>query len=187
MASTNRFGLSRYIPASVRKQVRRRCKFGCVVCGSAVVTYEHMEPPYSDAKSHDPNQITLLCGHHPLESSKGLLSKERIEECNKRPKGAERGFVDAVFDLGGAIPSVFLATNALALGPGQVFSINDLPVLKIGFPERKSRKWLLSAIFYEKSRRPVCHIEKKAIIYLTKVRAIPTYRSSSYRTFPCAT
>jgi hypothetical protein len=163
MADRNRFGLSRYIPAAITKQVRRRCKFGCVVCGSAIVTYEHIDPVFSDARRHDPTKITLLCGHHQLESSKGLLSKKSIQEFDANPKGSERGYVDSMFDLGGKVPSLVMGGNELNLNPNQVFSINDLPILKIEYPERKSRKWRLSGIFYGQNNRIICHIESNEL------------------------
>ncbi len=163
MAGRNRLGLSRYIPAAISKQIRRRCKFGCVVCGSAIVTYEHIDPPFSDAKVHDPTKITLLCGHHQLESSKCLLSKNSIREFDANPMGSRRGFFDAIFDLNGKVPGLVLGTSKIGLKPSQVFSINGLPILKIERPERKSRKWRLSGIFYGENNRILCYIEKNEL------------------------
>lgn len=163
MEDKNRFNLNRHIPTAIKREVRRRCKFGCVICGSAIVTYEHMDPSFRDAKVHDPKKITLLCGHHQLESSKGLLSKKSIQEADANPKGAQRGYVDAVFDLGGNIPSLVLGGNEFNLRPNQVFSINELPIFKIEYPERKSRKWRLSTIFYGENNRIICHIENNEL------------------------
>ncbi len=163
MAGKNRFGLSRYIPAAIRKQVRRRCKFGCVVCGSAIVTYEHIDPVFSDAKVHDPTRITLLCGHRQLESSKGLLSKQSIQESDAKSKGSQRGYVDSIFDLGGKVPSLVMGGNELDLKPNQILSINGLPVFKIEHPERKSRKWRLSGIFYGEKNQCLCYIESNEL------------------------
>ena len=163
MADRNRFGLSRDIPAAISKQVRRRCKFGCVVCGLAIRTYEHIDPPFSDARVHDPTKITLLCGHHQLESSKGLLSKKSIQEFDANPMGSRRGYVDSIFDLGGKIPSLVLGANKLNLKPSQVFSINGLPILKIERPERRSRKWCLSGIFYGEKIQILCYIDRNEL------------------------
>ena len=163
MAGKNKFGLDRYVPLATRKRIRRRCKFGCVVCGSAIVTYEHVDPPFSDAKVHDPEKMTLLCGHHQLESSKGLLSKSSIQEHDENPMGSQRGYVDHIFDLNGNLPSLVMGTNKLDLGPNQVFSINGLPIFKIDRPELKSRKWRLSGIFYGEENIILCYIEKNEL------------------------
>jgi len=163
MAGANRFGLNRHIPEKIKKKVRRRCKFGCVVCGSAIVTYEHIDPPFSDAREHNPTNITLLCGHHQLESSKGLLSKDSIQEFNTNPRGSRRGYVDHIFDLNGKVPSLVLGSTNIDLKPGQVFSINGLPIFKIDHPEQNSRRWRLSAIFYGEKNQIICYIEKNEL------------------------
>ncbi len=52
----NKYGLSRDIPPSVKLQVRRACSFGCVICGASI-TYEHIDPPFTEAHEHDPEKI----------------------------------------------------------------------------------------------------------------------------------
>lgn len=90
-ASTNRFGLTRSIPANVALSVRRRCGFGCVVCGSAVYEYDHFLPEFKDAKSHDPNGIVLLCpNHHRAKGS--LLSIGALKKCADMPYCKTNGF-----------------------------------------------------------------------------------------------
>lgn len=58
----NSHGLSREIPEPVKRSVRQRCGFGCVICGSAVVQYYHFSPPFAEARDHLASGITLLCG-----------------------------------------------------------------------------------------------------------------------------
>lgn len=48
----NQFGLSRDIPEAVKRQVRQRDGFGCIICGSAIIEYEHFEPEFHAAKFH---------------------------------------------------------------------------------------------------------------------------------------
>jgi len=38
----NRHGLHRRIPAAVEREVRQRCKFGCVVCRAGFYDYHHI-------------------------------------------------------------------------------------------------------------------------------------------------
>ena len=99
MSERNQYGLPRHIPEAVKRAVRRRCGFGCVKCGNAIITYEHMEPKFRDARCHDPRRITLLCGHHQQESTKGLLSLETIKEYDADPVTKRQGFSSYVFDL----------------------------------------------------------------------------------------
>ena len=46
MTSANRFGLTRDIPEPVRRAVRQGTGFGCVICGAAIITYHHFDPPF---------------------------------------------------------------------------------------------------------------------------------------------
>jgi hypothetical protein len=60
--SVNSHGLSRNISEPVKRSIRERCGFGCILCGSAVVQYHHFSPPFAEAKDHLASGITLLCG-----------------------------------------------------------------------------------------------------------------------------
>lgn len=76
----NRHGLSRYIGADVRRQIRRNSRFGCVLCRSAVYEYEHIDPEWSDAHEHDPDNMCLLCGGCHSKVSKKRISKQTVAE-----------------------------------------------------------------------------------------------------------
>ena len=78
MAEVNQHGLSRYIPADVRRDVRHRSKFGCVVCRRGFYQYEHIDPPFEDAESHDPDHICCLCGSCHDSVTRGHLSKAMV-------------------------------------------------------------------------------------------------------------
>lgn len=77
----NKFGLPRHIPEDVKLEVRRRSKFGCVVCRCAIYQYEHIDPEYVEAKTHDPENICLLCGACHDRVTRRRLSKETVKEC----------------------------------------------------------------------------------------------------------
>jgi hypothetical protein len=153
----NKHGLSRDIPEDIRREIRLRCAFGCVICGSAVTTYEHFDPPFKDAMSHDVKGITLLCGSHQIQSSKSLLSKETIAAANENPKCRQTGYADHMFDLGGVSPTIALGSVRL-IECGQVLAVNQKPVIAVKEPEPGSERWRLSAEFTDEEGRPVCRI-----------------------------
>ena len=70
----NDHGLSRHIPEDVKREVRQRSRFGCVIpgCRRAFYEYEHIEPEFKDAKSHDPAAICLVCPNHNPRRTGGL-------------------------------------------------------------------------------------------------------------------
>src|SRR5467141_5394733 len=86
----NAHGLSRDIPESIKREVRQRCGFGCIICGSAVVQYHHFSPAYVDALEHRAEGITLLCGrcHDKARSA----SIEEIKRYDSSPFCKRHGF-----------------------------------------------------------------------------------------------
>lgn len=51
MSDINKYGLTRDIPASVKRAVRQRDGFGCVICGLGIYTYEHIDQPFKNDKN----------------------------------------------------------------------------------------------------------------------------------------
>jgi hypothetical protein len=63
----------------IAREIRRRSKFGCVMCRCAIYQYEHIDPEFADAREHDPNAICLLCGGCHDRVTRGRLSKETVK------------------------------------------------------------------------------------------------------------
>ena len=80
----NKNGLNRYIPESVQREVRRRSKFGCVICREALTVYEHIIPTFADATEHNPENICLLCGTCHSAVTNGHRSKASVFATYKR-------------------------------------------------------------------------------------------------------
>lgn len=120
MRDQNRYGLSRHIPVQVTKEVRQRCGFGCVVCGAAVVDYDHFDPEFKDAKKHDPDGIILLCQNcHRRKGS--FLARSAIAQCAQNPYCLQEGHSWEKIDVTGAVVSLgpvtaFHSTVALQVG-----------------------------------------------------------------------
>jgi hypothetical protein len=95
----NKYGLDRNIPESVRRLVRQECGFGCVICGLAIAQYEHIDPPFAEAKAHDPKNIALLCGGCHDRITRGIWSKERVILARKSPITFSQGFSRDAFDF----------------------------------------------------------------------------------------
>jgi hypothetical protein len=160
---SNRFGLTRSsLGRKIKTEVRRRCAFGCVVCGNAITTYEHFDPPFAEAKSHDPDGITLLCGHHQLASMKGILSKETIAAANKYPMCKQNGFANDLFDLGSTFP-ILIAGTTQFIDCGSAFKICGDPYIWVTRAEKHSRLFRLSAKFTDRAGRILCEIKENEL------------------------
>lgn len=78
------------IPTAIKRAVRRRCGFGCVICGLPLYEYEHMEG-WALVRRHVAEEITLLCDRHHAERTKGLLPLEAVREADRQPFNRRRG------------------------------------------------------------------------------------------------
>lgn len=112
MQKINKHGLKRDLPADVALAVRKRCGFGCVVCGGALYDYEHFEPEFANAKEHDPKGIILLCpNHHRGKGS--VISRSTIARAALNPHCLRAGFSHSEIDLDNC---------AINLGPSTVIN-----------------------------------------------------------------
>jgi hypothetical protein len=96
---TNKYGLTRDIPAGVKRAVRRACGFGCVICGHAIIQYEHFNPPFAEAKEHNPEGMALLCGGCHDRKTRGFLSVSTVAQARQNPRAFQRGYAHDLFDL----------------------------------------------------------------------------------------
>ncbi|WP_409498656.1 hypothetical protein [Pseudomonas fragi] len=100
MAERNQHGLGRYVPQSIKREIRRRCGFGCVICGLAYYDYEHFDPDFKDAKAHLAEGMTLLCMQCNQKRARGTLSALTVTRANANPKCKQLGFASELFDFG---------------------------------------------------------------------------------------
>jgi len=57
----------------IKREVRQRCGFGCVICGVPIYDYEHMVP-HTEVQEHLANNVTLLCPTHHREKQTAASS-----------------------------------------------------------------------------------------------------------------
>lgn len=77
------------IPEPIKRKVRQRCGFGCVICGCPVYDYEHMLE-WSVVQRHVSSEITLLCPKHHRAKTSKLLSPEIVKKANEEPFNFKR-------------------------------------------------------------------------------------------------
>jgi hypothetical protein len=74
----NKLGLSRAIPEAIRRKIRQDSGFGCVICGLAIASYEHIDPEFHEATEHDPDKMTFLCEGCRSRVTRGVWSKDKV-------------------------------------------------------------------------------------------------------------
>jgi len=152
----NIYGLDRNIPESIRRQIRQDCGFGCVVCGCAVVQYEHIDPPFSEATAHEPDKIALLCGSCHDRVTRGIWSKDKILGARRTPKTFKQGFTKDAFDF--TVPfELFVGDNSFKDVRCVVRKDND-EWLSIEPPEAPEGPPRLNAKFFAPNGEPALEI-----------------------------
>jgi hypothetical protein len=140
---TNKYGLTRTLRAEVARSIRQRDGFGCVVCGFAVVDYEHFDPPFSEAREHNPDGMMLLCKR--CHGNKGtFLAPETIAEAAKNPHAKRAGFSWGAFDWGRQSPEVLIGNLSCRDTPVLIRVLGD-EILTVKPPEAAGAPFRLSA------------------------------------------
>jgi hypothetical protein len=163
MTGFNKHGLSRYIPADIRRQVRQHSKFGCVICRRGFYQYEHIDPPFEEATEHDPERICCLCGACHDSVTRGQLSKQAIYAAYRKVQdlplekvGPPVGPLDfnngnAELQIGGLLYSPAVQT---------VLRYNGLDLIHVLPSERANEPGRISAVFTDGSGDEVLRLEE---------------------------
>jgi hypothetical protein len=143
----NKYGLSRKIPDSIKRNIRQRSGFGCVICGFGITEYEHVNPEFKNAREHSPNNITLLCPNHHALKTKKILSVETIREAMANPKALQVGYIESFFDIGRGYPAIQFS--------GSLIEHCTIPIMVKGEPiimiekDEEANRFVLSGQFYD--------------------------------------
>jgi trigger factor len=158
------------IPEEIKREVRRRCGFGCVLCGMPLHEYEHMLG-WSNVQRHVAEELTLLCRLHHGEKTDGLLPMEKVVVANKNPYNRRMGVSrkHLLHYSGQSVKcrvsdSCFEYTNLPNGSFVAPIVIDGLPI--VGF-RREQDELLLNFIAFNEVNRPVLQILDNELIYDT--------------------
>jgi len=150
MQQINRFGLRRPIPEPDKREIRRRCGFGCVICGASIVDYEHVIPTFEDSPTHDVDKIALLCPSHHAEVTRGFMSKNRVMEALADPFCKRAGYSFGALEAGKQHPIIKFASCTFT-NCEVPLAVEDDPLIKIEMPEEPGGPYRISASFYDQN------------------------------------
>lgn len=74
----------------MKREVRRRCGFGCVICGSPIVQYDHIRE-FSKVRAHEASNLVALCPAHHDDKTHGRLPIEVLRAANADPFNRKHG------------------------------------------------------------------------------------------------
>ncbi len=156
--NVNKHGLKRTIDAPIKREIRQKCGFGCIKCGSAVYQYEHVDPEFKEAKVHNPNHIVLLCGGCHDLVTRGLLSKDTIKTLALTPKCKQTGFSFGPFDIGTETPEIIVGTYSCK-NVKTLISVHGESILSVSPPESEKAPFSINALMRDREGNELLRIE----------------------------
>lgn len=154
---TNKYGLSRSIPAAIKRKIRSECGYGCVLCGSVIIEYEHIEPEWNDAKEHDPSKMALLCPDHHARVTKGIISKHKIIEARKNPWSFIHGHSYDSLSMEASSNKIKIADNIFE-DVDIIVDLNNKPLIWFNEAEEYGAPKRLNALFYDQNGKLISQI-----------------------------
>lgn len=165
--SENKHGLSRTIPAAVRREVRRRSRFGCVVCRRGFYQYEHIDPPFKEAREHDPERMCCLCGSCHDAVSRGQMSKGLIAAKYREIQQTPVEDVDppsGPLDFHDGTAELVIGGLYYAPAVRTVLRYHGRDVMRVQPAEREGEPGLISAVFTNDQGEETLRLEENAWI-----------------------
>jgi hypothetical protein len=160
------------IPEDIKRIVRARCGYGCVMCGAQPYDYDHIEE-YEIVKCHEANNLTLLCKHHHGEKTLNNLPRAEVERANLDPyylkiETTKSRFLyysgDSVeVHIGGNIFKYQNIPNGYIFIPLQ---IDDLNIISF---KREDDKLLFSFVSFDRSNHKIVEIIDNEISHSTSI------------------
>jgi hypothetical protein len=131
---------------AVRRAVRQRCGFGCVICGNGLIEYDHFDPEFADALKHDPEQIVLLClYHHRLKSKAEVwLPAPEVRKAAAAPKALKDGFSTWAAPAAYVHPTIVFG-ELTCVNVDSLIEVDGESILSIAEPEFAGAPYRLSA------------------------------------------
>lgn len=159
---------SRDIPDPIKRAVRQRCGFGCVICGKPLYEYEHMLE-FAVVKRHIAEEITLLCDQHHREKTVGLLPVQDVIDANGKPYNMRNGVGRPyAFHFHGTVCDTEIGSNVFTtedLGDGSIIAPVIIDgVTQVGF-KLSDGHLLLSLLAFDATNSLILEIHDSRLVY----------------------
>ncbi|ORL41329.1 hypothetical protein A6F59_10910 [Prescottella equi] len=148
----------------MKREVRQRCGFGCVLCGLPLYHYDHMNE-YSVVKEHEAENLTLLCAQHHDEKTKGLLPLAKVQAANADPFNLRAGASRPHYlHYSGNRAVVALGSNEFTSDGGDFVAVlvDGVPLIYFRF---ESEQALLTVQLFDDFNQPLLQIVDNELVY----------------------
>lgn len=152
------------VPDPIKRDVRRRCGFGCVICGLPIYEYDHMTP-YSEVGKHEASNLTLLCPDHHSQKTRGLLAESAVRTADASPANRAAGASRPMAVMGGTQQIAVELGSNLFVSPGGSFAplvVDGVVLLGVEIQDGQA---LLHALFFDEYNEPVLQVVASEVVY----------------------
>lgn len=158
------------IPESIKREVRKRCGFGCIICGDPIIEYEHIKE-YSKEKIHREENLTLLCSNHHSQVTRGIISKKIVKQYNEKPFNKTQDFTKKL-DLFLANDDISFIISTVAFRKddfvdGSEFVVLEISGRKVIYFEKENGMLLFNCIFFKRNGSPIFIVHKNELVFST--------------------
>ena len=156
------------IPEAMKRSIRKRCHFGCVVCGKPIYEYHHMNGFRPDI-GHLEEEITLLCDTCHRKATNRIFSRDEIVRANDNPHNRTTGksTPDTVWMHPGSSVQVRLGENLVEFVDAPLAAalvIDGNPICAL---EREGDHSLLNLSICDDHDQPIVTVRKSELVYRT--------------------
>lgn len=159
------------ISNEIKREVRKRCGFGCVICGLPLYDYEHMEG-WANVHRHVAEEITLLCVQHHREKTTGMLPTAKVRESNAHPINIKNGTSNPYeLHFEGNAAEILIGGNSFKVEKNDNFTsfqplvIDGIPIINFTFQDERL---LLNIIAFDSDNIPTLQIQDNELVYDTR-------------------
>lgn len=158
----NKHGLKRRVDPDIKREIRKQDGYGCIICGSMLVDYEHIDPLFCDAEEHNPSKMALLCSQHHDPVTRKIMPKRLIKKHKEDPYCKKHGYAFSKYFPNPDDINIKCG-NSYFEDTKKIFEINGRPIIWI---EKEEEEILFNAIFFDDIGRKIGYLNKNTFIAL---------------------
>lgn len=160
---------SRNIPEDIKRKVRQRCGFGCVICGNPIYDYEHMNQ-WAIVREHVTEDITLLCPSHHREKTVGRLPLEMVKKADSMPYNIKHGRSNSMeLYFSGNSCTFFFGGNSFSMDSHKIYPSILIPLMvdevALFSFVLLGRKLMLNANIFDEDNNLILKIVNNNLVY----------------------
>lgn len=135
----------RHIPLPLRRAVRKEAYFGCVLCGSPIIEFHHIEP-FHKVNEHTKENLVALCPEHHHRADCAEIPVSVITKAKNQPINKEKDFVSKDFFLSNYNDMRTRVGSNVYIRTPKILVVDEYPLITLTSDEEGNA--LLNAKFY---------------------------------------